>query len=114
MNVKQKRPYYNIHPLSETLINTLSVELKKRNIDERLILNWKYIFDDFACKMSPYKILFKGIDKDNLVQKVLYVSTEDRKFASEFLFYKNQFLEKLNQYFGKKKTYFKDIRIKVI
>jgi hypothetical protein len=111
-----KYRFYNTYSLKEKLIELLKPELRRRNIDERLLLNWKYIFNDsdFVDKMTPYKIIYKNIDENSLIQKILYVCTEDSKFATEFLFYKHQLLEKLNQYFGNEKSLFKDIKIKII
>lgn len=107
--------YYNFFSISEKFTSSLSNEIKKRNLyDDRIFKNWKYIVDDFADKVSPYKITYYGIDKNNVKQKILYLSTEDRMFATEFLFYKKQLLEKLNLYFGEDKSKFIDLKIKVI
>ena len=110
-----KKTFYNVHSLGEKMVSFLGPELKRRNFhDERLFLNWKYILGTAAEKMRPYKIVFNGIDENGLVQKTLFVLTDDRQFATEFSFYKTQFLNELNQYFGTKKSFFKEIKIKLL
>ena len=109
-----RKTFYNIYSLGHKLSNSFQFEMKRRNLhDERLLTNWKQIFEDFADRMQPCKILFSGVNNNGLIQKILYVSTEDRQFATEFLFYKQRLLERLNQYFGIHKSIFKDIKIKV-
>lgn len=110
-----KKTFYNISSLGDVMMNFFKPELKRRNFhDDRLLLNWTYIFDEFAEKMQPDKIMFKGTDENGVMQKVLYVFTNDRKFATEFVFFKQQLLERINQYFGTEKSFFKDIKIKTI
>lgn len=108
-----KKTFYNINLLADVVMNFFEPELRRRNFyDDRLLLNWTYIFDEFAEKMQPDKIVFKGVDKNGAIKKVLYVFTNDRKFATEFVFFKQQLLERINQYFGTEKSVFKDIKIK--
>ena len=108
-----KKTFYNISSLSDIMINSFRPALRRRNFyDERLLLNWTYIFDDFAKKIYPDKIMFKGTDDNGVIQKVLYVFTDDRKFAIEFVFFKQKLIERINQYFGTEKSVFKDIKIK--
>ena len=107
-----KQTFYNVHKISNMIMNSFQNEMKRRNFhDERLLLNWRFIFDDFASKIQPMKVVFSGIDKDGVVKKSLYVGTQDRQFATESIFYKKILLEKLNQYFGKEKSMFQDIKI---
>lgn len=108
-----KKTFYNINLLRDVVMNFFGSELRRRNFyDDRLLLNWNYIFDEFAEKMQPDKIVFKGVDENGAMRKVLYVFTNDRKFATEFVFFKQQLLERINQYFGTEKSIFKDIKIK--
>lgn len=107
--------FYNIYSLGEKIINSHQHELKQRNFhDKRLLLNWKYIFGNKSDEMQPCKITFNGIDENGLTKKILYISTKNRQFASEFMFHKKQLLTDLNQYFGTEKSFFKDIKLNII
>ena len=101
------------------MLSSIVSDTKKRNFfDERILTHWKDIFEDYATKIKPDKIIFNGSEiakkKDNIVCKTLYISTDDRQFASEFIFYKQQLLDKLNAYFGTEKSIFTDLKLKVI
>lgn len=105
--------YYHTFSIGDCLLSNIEYEYKKRNFyDTRLLLRWNEIIGKLAEKMSPIKIVFSGIE-NNIIQKTLYCITQDRMFATEFTFYKNDILDKLNFYFGNEKTIFKDIKLKV-
>ena len=105
--------YYHTFSIGECLLSNIEYEYKKRNFyDTRVLLRWHEIIGNFAEKISPTKIVFSGIE-NNVVQKTLYCTTQDRLFATEFTFYKKDMLEKLNFYFGNQRTIFKDIKLKV-
>lgn len=110
-----RQTFYNTFPLQHKLINSFQQEMKRRNFhDMKLITNWTDIFEDMAEKISPLKISFNGITTSGIRQKILYVSTNDRAFATQFIFHKQFLLDKLNTYFGINKTIFIDIKIKVL
>ena len=107
--------YYGIFTLGEKLSSSFEFEEKKRNFyDERIILNWKDIVCEYADKLKPDKIVFDGIDANKITKKVLYCSTINRQFASEFLYYKKDILERLNTYFGCEKSRFVDVKLKTL
>lgn len=109
------KTFYNIQSIGEKLSNSFEFEMKHRNFyDMRLLTNWNYIFGNLSCKLQPCKVLFSGIDQNNRIKKILYASTQDRQFLIEFIFHKQKMLEKLNQYFGDKKSVFIDIKLKII
>ena len=106
--------FYNTFSIGEKLLSSIQFDAKRRNFyDDRILLNWKYIFENFAQFCQPCKIVFSGINND-IIQKVLYITTNDRKFATEFMFYKHQLLERLNTYFGTEKSRFVDIKMKIL
>ena len=110
-----KQTFYNFCPLCDKMILSFKQEMQRRNFyDERLLLNWRYIFNDFADKIAPLKIIFNGIDNNGVVKKILYVATFDRRIATEFLFYKQRLLDDLNTYFGIDKSIYVDLKIKLI
>lgn len=107
--------YYNAYSLCEKIFSSMKFNATCRNFhDDRIIFHWKDIFGEFADKMQPCNIVFSGIDSNNITKKVLYVSTFDRAFASEFIFYKKQLIDKLNIYFGTEKSIFVDIKVKTL
>ena len=109
------KTFYNVKSIGEKLSNSFEFEMKRRNFhDIRLLTNWNYIFGDLSKKLQPCKISFSGVDKNNCLKKILYVSTQDRGFVVEFIFYKQQILDKLNQYFGTNKSIFTDIKIQTM
>ena len=107
--------FYNTFSVGEKLISGLDYNLKTRNFyDERLLTQWNYVFGEYAKKIAPCKIIFAGLDKDNLLQKILYISTNDRNLAVEFVFYKDTLLKMLNNYFGCVKSRFTDIKLTLL
>lgn len=113
--MNSKIRYYGIFTLGEKISSRFEFEEKKRNFyDERLLLNWSDILGDYADKLKPDKIVFDGVDNNKITKKVLYCSTINRQFASEFLYYKKDILERLNTYFGCEKSRFVDVKLKTL
>ena len=111
----QKKRYYGTFTLGEKISSFLNYEQKRRNFyDERLLINWKDILQDYSAKIKPDKIVFDGVDSDGMTKKILYCSTINRQFANEFLFYKKDILERLNTYFGVEKSRFVDVKLKTL
>ena len=111
--MNNKKRYYGAFTLGEKISSFLNYEQKRRNFyDERLLTNWSDILQDYSSKIKPDKIVFNGVDADGITNKILYCSTTNRQFASEFLFYKKDILERLNTYFGVEKSRFVDVKLK--
>jgi len=110
-----KNRFYNTFSIGEKMLSGFKYDLKTRNFhDDRLLLNWNYIVDEYAKRITPCKIIFSGLDTNNILQKTLYVSTNDRGFMAEFIFHKQRLLEMLNNYFGCSKSKFVDIKLKLV
>ena len=107
------RRYYNVFSIKEKIKLAMNREMNKRNLfDNRLVDNWRDIVGDAFCeKIVPQKILFKSMKTNGITGKILYCLAVDKLFLTEFPFYKNDILEKLNLYFGTTKTKFIDIKI---
>ena len=115
----KKNNYYNIYSICDFILSSIEKETKKRNFfDSKILIHWRDIFEEFADKIKPDKIIFNGENKnktgDTIITKTLYLSTQDRQFATEFIFYKQQLLDKLNTYFGNEKSVFIDLKLKVV
>ncbi len=116
MNKIQKKRYYGTYSLKEKVLSSFNDEINKRKFfNIKIITNWKNIVgDEFFDKLKPCNITFKKTINNNLLEKILYCQTIDRQFLNEFLFYKNNILQKINFYFGEEKSVFIDIKLKLI
>lgn len=117
MNKIKKKRYYGTYSLKEKVLSSFNNEINKRNFfNIKIITHWRNIVgDEFFDKLTPCNIVMKKvIDNKNILAKILYCQTKDRQFANEFLFYKNDILQKINFYFGEEKSVFVDIKLKLI
>ena len=103
--------FYNVFSVKEKMLSLLGSELKHRNIyDTRLISRWSEIVGkEVADKLIPVNISIKYNKQKQILEKTLYCYTNNLLFATEFQFLKNNILNKLNAYFGDKKSVFKNI-----
>lgn len=106
--------YYGSLSAEDRLLKSIDFEAKKRGFhDIRILTNWKDIVgEENASIISPLKMTYKT--NNEIVEKTLYVSTENRGFATTFSFVEQDILDLLNHYFGTEKSKFVKVKIKVI
>lgn len=116
MDKIQKKRYYGTYSLKEKVLSSLDSEINKRKFfNIKIITNWKDVVgEEFFDKLKPCNVVINKNIKTNILEKILYCQTENRQFLNEFLFYKNNILQKINFYFGEEKSVFIDIKLKLI